>query len=37
MTKPEPPKGPTHPHLQATLLMLGVIIFLIVAAVLDMR
>jgi hypothetical protein len=28
---------PTHPHLQATLLMVGVVVFLIAVAVLDLR
>ena len=28
---------PTHPHLQATLLMVGVVLFLMVVAALEMR
>ncbi len=27
--------GPTHPHLQATLLMVGVVVFLIVVSILE--
>lgn len=28
---------PTHPHLQATLLMVGVVVFLIVVSILEVR
>lgn len=27
--------GPTHPHLQATLLMVGVVVFLIAVSILE--
>ncbi|WP_154723269.1 hypothetical protein [Ilumatobacter coccineus] len=29
--------GPTHPHLQATLLMVGIVVFILLVAVLDAR
>jgi hypothetical protein len=28
---------PTHPHVQATLLMLGIVLFLILVAALEVR
>lgn len=34
MTEPE---EPTHPHVQATLLMLGVVLFLVLVSVLEVR
>ena len=37
MTHPEDRDNPSHPHVQATLLMLGVVLFLIVVAALEVR
>ncbi len=37
MTGPEDDEKPTHPHVQATLLMLGVVLFLVVVAALEVR
>lgn len=31
------PERPTHPHVQAALLMLGVVLFLVLAAALEVR
>ncbi len=35
MTAPKRPERPTHPHVQATLLMLGIVVFLVLVAVLE--
>ncbi len=37
MTGPENSEKPTHPHVQAALLMLGVVLFLVLAAALELR
>lgn len=37
MTRPERPEKPAHPHVQATLLMLGVVLFLVLVAALEVR
>lgn len=37
MTGPEHGERPTHPHVQATLLMVGVVLFLVVVAVFEVR
>jgi hypothetical protein len=37
ITGPGGAEKPTHPHLHATLLMLGVVFFLVVVAALEVR
>lgn len=37
MTGPDDGDKPVHPHLQATLLMVGIVLFLLVAAALEVR
>ena len=37
MTGPDDRDTPSHPHLQATLLMVGVVLVLIVVAALEVR
>lgn len=36
-TRPDDGDKPTHPHLQATLLMLGIVVFIVLAAALEVR
>ena len=37
MTGHERGDEPTHPHVQATLLMLGIVVFLVLVAALEVR
>ena len=37
MTGPEGGDKPTHPHVQATLLMIGIVLFLVLVAALEVR
>jgi hypothetical protein len=37
VTRPGDDEKPVHPHLHATLLMLGVVVFLVLVAALEVR
>ena len=37
MSGSERPERPKHPHVQAALLMIGIVLFLVLAAALEVR